>query len=88
MTRRTLRLAYFLFGLLTINTFVSPFLLKMIVDRGEHPGWPPDRPVEWVAFVGVVGTTVVILVALLRILLVTLKASRNDSQHQAERGEV
>jgi hypothetical protein len=88
MTRRTLRLAYFLFGLLTINTFVAPFLLKQIVDRGEHAGWPPDRPVEWVAFCGVVGTTLVILVALLRILFVSLKASRSVERRQSERGEV
>jgi hypothetical protein len=88
MTRRTLRLAYFLFGLLTINTFVSPFLLKLILNRGDHPGWPPDRPVEWVAFWGVVGSSFFILVALLRIWFASLKTLRSVERRQAGRGQV
>lgn len=62
------RLAYGLLGALTVLAFGGPFLLMAIIGGGENPKWPPDRPVEWVAFV-----TIVALVLILMTLCVTVR---------------
>ncbi len=64
MSKRTVRLAYALLGLMTLASFGGPFLIGMILRGGANPEWPPDRPVEWVAFAGIAGLVVIILVAL------------------------
>lgn len=42
------RLAFILFGLMTIVTFGGPLAFGYVLRGGQSPGWPPDRPVEWI----------------------------------------
>jgi hypothetical protein len=55
-------LPYVLLGLMTLLSFAGPFLIALVFGGGAHPGWPPDRPVEWLAF-GVITAAVVALMA-------------------------
>jgi hypothetical protein len=64
MIPRNLRLAYILFAILTLNTFGGPLALVAVLRGGDHPGWPPDRAVEWATLLAVTGLTVLILVLL------------------------
>jgi hypothetical protein len=52
-------------GLLTLATFLGPLAILLTFLGGPRPGWPPDRPVEWVVLVGVVTAFVVLLLACL-----------------------
>ncbi len=56
---KVLRRAYALLALLSVGCFGGPFLIGSTLRGGDHRGWPPDRPVEWVAAVGVSATVLV-----------------------------
>ena len=58
---------------MTVASFGGPFLIGMILRGGEHPEWPPDRPVEWVAFAGGAGLVVVLLIGLGAIGIMNMK---------------
>ncbi len=62
-----------LLGFMSIVSFLGPFGLKWVLMGGRQTGWPPDRAVEWVALVGVVGAAVVLLTAILVLNLRNLK---------------
>lgn len=59
------RLPYVLLGLMTLASFGGPFGIVAILQGGERPGWPPDRPVEWVAFAAICGLVAALMIACL-----------------------
>ncbi|QEH32801.1 hypothetical protein OJF2_12850 [Aquisphaera giovannonii] len=47
------RLPYVLLIAMTAVSFGGPFVMLAAVRGGPNAGWPPDRPVEWVAIAAV-----------------------------------
>ena len=100
MSRNVVRFAYLLLGLMTLVTFGGPFLIGRLLRGGPDPDWPPDRPVEWVAVVGVTGIVVVVFVGLSAIWVANMnhlneakaaltakRAALIDSESESDRGE-
>lgn len=54
-----------LLGVLTVVSLGGPFGIVVALRGGGHAGWPPDRPVEWVVFVGVCAAVVALMAACL-----------------------
>lgn len=52
-----------LFGLLSAWTLIGPLVIFLVGRGGSTPFWPPDRPVEWVAFVGSTALFIALFVA-------------------------
>ena len=74
------RLPMVLFGVMTVMCFGGPFGLMWILRGGTEPAWPPDRPVEWVALIGmsaIVATLMVILLVMNLRLNASIKAAKN-----------
>jgi hypothetical protein len=84
MSRALVRVAYVLFGLLTLATFGGYFLIGHVLSGGERPGWPPDRQVEWGVFAGVTGAVVALMIGLGVIYLMSLAGLRKERQARAE----
>ena len=78
MSRALIRVAYVLFGLLTLATFGGYFLIGHVLSGGERPGWPPDRQVEWGVFAGVTGSVVALMIGLGVIWLMSLAGLRKE----------
>ena len=57
------KLPLVLLGLMTVATFGGPFVLALVISGGRRSSWPPDRPVEWCAFVLICGGVVVLMTA-------------------------
>ncbi len=64
MSRETIRLAYVLLAIMSVTSFGGPFLLGSVLRGGDRPNWPPDRPIEWVAVIGVTGVVVAVMIGL------------------------
>jgi hypothetical protein len=47
------RLPYVLLAALSVVCFGGPFFMVAVLRGGQSSGWPPDRPIEWIA-IGVV----------------------------------
>ena len=84
MSRGVLRIAYVLLGLMTALSFGGPWLIGATLKGGARPGWPPDRPVEWVAFAGVTALVVAVLIGLGVIWLMSLAGLRREQRARAE----
>jgi hypothetical protein len=67
MAGRVPRLPYVLLILMTIASFGGPVGIGVVLRGGASPNWPPDRTVEWVAFAGVTGLVVALMIACLSI---------------------
>ena len=88
MSRGIIRLAYALLTLMSVVSFGGPFLIGSVMRGGFSPKWPPDRPVEWIAVVGVTGVVVVIMIGLSVLWLANMKELHAaKSQAAAHRGE-
>jgi hypothetical protein len=61
MTRPASRLAYGLLAVMTAVSFGGPLVIMIVLAGGESPKWPPDRPIEWTVFVGIVGLASLLL---------------------------
>jgi hypothetical protein len=59
------RKALALLAVMTVAAIGGPFLIALVIRGGARPDWPPDRPVEWFAFVGVTGLVVALLLTTL-----------------------
>ena len=57
------RLPYVLLGAMTLVSFVGPFVILGALWGGASSKWPPDRPVEWVAVIGVFGMAIALFLA-------------------------
>lgn len=63
------RLPYVLLILMSIVCFGGPFVIFWALRGGDHPGWPPDRPLEWAAIAVVMGLFLAFFVACVSIRL-------------------
>ena len=61
------RLPYVLLGAMTLVSFGGPFVILGAIWGGRSAKWPPDRPVEWVAIVVVIGLVIALFLACLSI---------------------
>ncbi len=61
------KLPFILLGLMTALVFMGPFAIFLIMRGGTHGQWPPDRPVEWITFVAIVGLVAALMIACLGI---------------------
>ncbi len=59
------RLPLAILGVMTVVSFGGPFALRAILMGGAQPGWPPDRPVEWIALTGICGLVAILMIILL-----------------------
>ena len=84
MNQPTSKFAYALLFLMTFFSMGGPFLIGHVLKGGEHAGWPPDRPVEWVTFVAVTG---IVIGLLMTILIYGLTFKRKLNRLMAERRE-
>jgi len=72
--------------MMTIVSFGGPLALMLVIGGGEHPKWPPDRPIEWIAF-GVIMTVACVLLLLclsIRWWLPTVKSRAERIANRAE----
>lgn len=73
MTRRVVRIAYILLGVMTVASFGGPLLIGGVLKGGKSPDWPPDRSVEWVAFAGTTGLVLAVMAGLTGIWAANIK---------------
>jgi uncharacterized membrane protein YhaH (DUF805 family) len=73
---RLRRASFALFTLLSILTFAGPLLILVVGKGGESPTYPPDRPIEWRVFVGVIVLYVVLLALTLGVTNLLLRELR------------
>jgi uncharacterized membrane protein YedE/YeeE len=83
MSARVPRTPFVLFGLMTVATFVGPFVIFLTIQGGRSPNWPPDRPIEWLVFGLVTGSVVVLIFACLTI---GFWCKRGSDRHNPGRG--
>lgn len=57
------RLPYILLIALSIVSFGGPFVMVGMIRAGGSPGWPPDRPIEWVTGAVVLTLFLILFVA-------------------------
>ncbi len=50
-----------IFGILSVFTLTGPLAIIFVGRGGDHSTWPPDRPIEWIVFVGVTITYTILL---------------------------
>jgi hypothetical protein len=81
---RVERLPLVLLGVMTVLCFGGPFGILWVLKGGAAEGWPPDRPVEWVALVGSCALVAGLMVVLLVMNLRATKAIRAERQSRAE----
>jgi hypothetical protein len=73
------RMPFFLLGLMTLATFVGPFVIFFTIQGGRSPTWPPDRPLEWWVLGIVTGSVLILMVACLTVGCWTKRGSdQND----------
>jgi hypothetical protein len=84
--RRLTRQALILLGLMTVAAFGGPIGFGAILRGGNHPGWPPDRAVEWAALLGISGLVLALMVLGIAVALANQRAARKLKQAD-ERGD-
>jgi hypothetical protein len=77
-------LPYVVLGLLTLDCFLGPLALRMILRGGSRDEWPPDRPVEWVVAWAIIGLAAGLFVACLGIRRWYPRASRGGGRAGVE----
>ncbi len=75
---RVRKLPFVLLGLMTALVFFGPFVIWMILRGGRQTEWPPDRPVEWITFVSIVGLVAALMFACVGIAVVN---RRDQKKH-------
>ncbi len=65
VSRHLFNLPYALLGALSLVCFGGPFLVLVVVRGGASPGWPPDRPLEWITIALVFGLFFILFLACL-----------------------
>lgn len=48
------RTPFVMLGLMTLATLAGPLAIILTLRGGRVRTWPPDRPIEWITFIGVV----------------------------------
>ena len=77
---RVAKLPLVLLACLSVVTFAGPFGLGWVLSGGRERAWPPDRPVEWVAFTGLILLATGLFVATLALNLANLRAMKIEAE--------
>ncbi len=80
---RVSRLPLVVIGIMTPLTLLGPFGLLWILKGGEHGGFPPDRPVEWAATIGICGLVAALMLVSLFMTLVSTRELRRRKDEAA-----
>jgi hypothetical protein len=78
------RLPFVLLALMTVFSFGGPLAIGYVLQGGASPRWPPDRPIEWITFVGISGMVVVLMLACFGLLLINLKSLKKAAAAKAD----
>ena len=60
-------------AVMSVLCFGGPFGVRWVLQGGKQEGWPPDRPVEWVALIG---SCVLVLTFMLVLLKINLRLAK------------
>ena len=85
MTRKPSRLPLLILGAMTLLTFGGPVLIGYVLQGGPSPKWPPDRPIEWVTFIGISGMVVLMMLACVPLALVNHKSMAQKAKPKPEK---
>jgi hypothetical protein len=84
--RRLTRQAMVLLVLMTCAAFGGPIGFGAILRGGPRAGWPPDRPVEWAALVGISGIVLALMVLSVAVSLANQREAKRFRQEPKEPG--
>ena len=56
-----------LLALMTLVTFLGPLVIWLTLRGGRHRDFPPDRPIEWIALVGIIAAATILMIACLAV---------------------
>jgi hypothetical protein len=56
-----------LLGVMSVVCFVGPLVIFFVVRGGPSPVWPPDRAIEWITIITVIGLFIVLFFACITI---------------------
>lgn len=73
---RVRKLPFVVLGVMTVLVFAGPLVIWRVLQGGERMEWPPDRPVEWVTFVSIVGLVAALMFGCFGLLLVNRRDER------------
>lgn len=85
--RRLTRQALVLLALMTLAALGGPVGFGVVLRGGPRPGWPPDRPVEWAALVGISGLVVALMVLGVAVALANQRAVRRAARPNEPSGD-
>jgi hypothetical protein len=74
--RRLTKQALGLLAMMTCAAFGGPIGFGMILRGGPRSSWPPDRPVEWAALVGISGIVLALMVLSVAVAISNQRAAR------------
>lgn len=75
---RLKRVSMILFVALSILTLAGPALIYWVGRGGERPTYPPDRPLEWKVFLGVIGLYIVLFALTLYVSALVLRQQKRE----------
>jgi hypothetical protein len=85
MTPKIPRWPFVLLGAMTILTFGGPVLIGYVLKGGPSPKWPPDRTIEWVTFLGISGSVVLMMLACLALGMVNYRDASRKMRPKSEK---
>ena len=81
----TPRLPWVVLGVMTLLTLGGPVAIGVVLRGGPRATWPPDRPVEWVAVLGISGMVLALMAVATGIAVSNnIKLARRTAARRAE----
>lgn len=74
--RHLARQAWILLVVMTAAVLGGPIGFGAILRGGARPDWPPDRPVEWAALLGICGLVVALMALSVAVAVANQRAAR------------
>lgn len=81
---RVERLPLLILAVMTLLCFAGPLGVWWVLLGGRAEGWPPDRPVEWVALIASCGVVLAMMMVLLFMNLRTTKAIQAEARSASD----